>query len=113
VEDEGPLPAPADERPQGETGVTPPAAAPQPSPTLAAALDPALDRVSALRRDLHGFMAAGWKVVDQIPPAELAPFLKPQVIEDVAKFREAIDGWLAAIGVEHRQYTRPRLVREA
>lgn len=104
---------PVDERPQANAGVSSPAAVPQQSPSLAAALDSPEARAASLRRDLHGFMEAGWKVIDQIDPGEIAPALKPQVIEDVANFRRAIDGWLAAIGAEHRQYTRPRLVKEA
>jgi hypothetical protein len=112
LEEIPPASTPADPE-QAGTGVTPPAPDPKPSPVLAWAQDSKEFKAASMRRDLHGFMEAGWKVVDQIDPGELAPFLKPQVIEDVAKFRAALDGWLAAIGDEHKQYTRPRLVKEA
>jgi hypothetical protein len=98
---------------QEEPSAGSPPAAPQQSPSLAWAKDSPEARLAALRRDLHGFMAEGWKAMDQIKPGEVGLYLKPQVIEDVEKFQRELNSWIDAIVAEHRKYARPRLVKEA
>lgn len=106
---------PVDGQPQAGLGVTQPAAVPEPpaSPLMQWAQGSTEHKAAALRKELHGFMAAGWALMNTVGPDEIAPFLKPQVIEDVDSFRRAFNTWVDATIANHQKYTRPRLVKEA